>query len=99
MFKPKYNAVVVKELELQEETYGNIFVANMDETTNRKAKVLAVGPGNITLMGETVPVQTKVGEIVILPTAGFTKFSHKGEEYLIGKENELLTEIKEEDNE
>ena len=36
----------------------------------------------------------KVGDIVVLPTMGFTKFEYEGETYWIGKENEVLAKIK-----
>jgi hypothetical protein len=35
-----------------------------------------------------------VGDIVILPTMGFTKFEYEGVSYFIGKENEVLAKIK-----
>jgi co-chaperonin GroES (HSP10) len=43
--------------------------------------------------GEFLPTSTQVGEIVILPAMGFTKLEHKGEEYFIGAENQILAEV------
>jgi len=33
------------------------------------------------------------GDVVVLPTMGFTKFEYKGQEYWIGKENDVLAKI------
>jgi len=45
-------------------------------------------------MGHFVSTTLNEGDIVVLPTMGFTKFEYEGEEYWIGKENEVLAKIK-----
>ena len=35
-----------------------------------------------------------MGDEVVLPTQGFTKLEHKGEEYYIGPENQVLAKVK-----
>ena len=35
----------------------------------------------------------QVNDIVVLPSLGFTKFEYDGEEYWIGKENDILAKI------
>lgn len=92
--KAKFDAVIVKPLKKKEQQHGNIIVPDIDKQSNEKAEVVAVGPGARTVLtGELIPTETKVGEIVILPTMGFTKFNHDGETYYVGKEKELLAEI------
>ena len=39
---------------------------------------------------------SKVGDIVILPTQGFTKLQHDGEDYYVGPENQILARVKKE---
>jgi co-chaperonin GroES (HSP10) len=93
MIEALYNAVVVKPVELEETMYGNIVVPDLGNETNKTAEVTAVGPG-YTAMGNTfIPTQLKEGDIVVLPTMGFTKFEYEGQEYWIGKENEVLAKI------
>jgi co-chaperonin GroES (HSP10) len=41
-----FNAVIVKPLENDEQTYGSIVVPNLGEETNKRAEVIAVGPGH-----------------------------------------------------
>jgi len=88
-----YNAVVVKELESQETTYGSIIVPDMENDTNKIVEVVAVGTGHYSLTGDLIPTQLKPGDIVVLPTMGFTRFQHEGNEYFVGKENEILAKI------
>jgi len=92
--KAKYDAVIVKPIVREETTYGNIIVPDLGKEKNEIGEVTAVGPGKPSAMtGELIPTTTEVGRVVILPTMGFTKFSYNGEDYYIGKEQELLAEI------
>jgi chaperonin GroES len=91
--KAKFDAVIVKPLEEQETTYGSIIVPDLDKDRNVHGEVVAVGPGKWTVAGQFLKTETEVGTIVILPTQGFTKLEHKGEEYFIGAENQILAEV------
>ena len=95
--KAKFDAVIVQPLEEQEETYGSIIVPDAGKDRNVHGKVIAVGPGKHTVTGEFIETTTKIGEIVVLPTMGFTKLQHKGDEYFIGAENQILAEVIQED--
>ena len=88
-----YNAVIVKPVEVEETMYGNIVVPDLGNETNKTGQVVAVGPGHTVMGGNFIPTQLQVDEIVVLPTLGFTKFEYDGEEYWIGKENEVLAKI------
>jgi len=45
-------------------------------------------------MGHFIESYLKVGDEVVLPTQGFIKLEHKGEEYYIGPENQVLAKVK-----
>ena len=91
-----FNAVIVKPIEAEEETYGSIVVPDMGKDKNERGEVISVGPGQFTISGTFVETQTKVGDIVVLPTQGFTRLEHDGEEYYVGPENQILAKIKSE---
>jgi co-chaperonin GroES (HSP10) len=93
MIKALYNAVVVKPVEIEETRYGNIVVPDLGNETNKTGEVVAVGPGHVIPGGNFVATQLQQGDIVVLPTMGFTKFEYEGETYWIGKENEVLAKI------
>jgi chaperonin GroES len=88
-----FDAVIVKPQELEETTYGSIIVPDIGKDRNEHGTVVAVGPGRPTIMGEFLPTTVKIGDKVVLPTVGFTKLQHLGDEYYIGPENQILAKI------
>tara|TARA_R110000823_G_scaffold177096_1_gene309637 strand:- start:156 stop:446 length:291 start_codon:yes stop_codon:yes gene_type:complete len=88
-----FNAVIVKPLEEEETNYGSIIVPDMGNEKNQMGEIVSVGPGQSTLMGSFLPTQSKVGDIVVLPTQGFTKLPYEGEEYWVGPENQILAKV------
>ncbi len=88
-----FNAVIVKPIETQETTVGNIIVPDLGKEKNETGLVISVGPGQSTLTGDFIATTLKVGEKVILPTQGFTKLPFDGEEYYVGPENQILAKI------
>jgi chaperonin GroES len=92
-----FDAVIVKPIETEETSYGNIIVPDLGKEKNEIGEVIAVGPGKPTFTNEFIPTVIKVGDKVILPTMGFTKLPYDGEEYYIGKETEILAKIKDDE--
>ena len=88
-----YNAVIVKPIEAEEETYGNIIVPDLGKETNEIGEVVSVGPGRYSTNGSILPTKLKVGDKVVLPTQGFTKLPFDGEEYYVGPENQVLARV------
>lgn len=88
-----FNAIIVKPVELEETMYGNIIVPDLGKEKNQTADVIAVGPGHYSVTGTFINTVLSVGDTVILPTMGFTRFEWEGEEYYIGKENDILAKI------
>ena len=93
MIEALFNAVIVQPIELEETTYGNIVVPDLGNEKNKTGRVISVGPGVISYEGVLIPTVLKPGDVVVLPTMTFTKFEYKGEEYLIGRENDILAKI------
>jgi len=88
-----FDAVIVKPIEAEETTYGGIIVPDLGKEKNETGEVIAVGPGRYTISGKLLPTQLKTGDIVVLPTMGFTKLPYNGEEYYVGPENSVLAKI------
>jgi chaperonin GroES len=89
-----FDAVIVKPQEEEETTYGSIVVPDLGKDRNEHGTVVAVGPGRHVGGIGFVETEIKIGDKVILPTIGFTKLEHKGDEYYIGQENQILARIK-----
>ena len=91
-----FDAVIVKPIEAEETTFGNIIVPDLGKEKNEMGTVVAIGPGKPTITGEFISTNLKVGDRVVLPTMGFTKLPYNGEEYYVGPENQILAKIKSE---
>jgi chaperonin GroES len=92
-----FDAVIVKPLENDETMYGGIFIPDAGKDRNEQGTVVAVGPGREVAGVGFVATQIKIGDVVILPTMGFSRLQFDNEEYYIGNENQILARIKKED--
>ena len=88
-----YNAVIVKPKELETQRKGNIIVADLGNEKNKTMEVVAVGPGHYVAGSGFINTTVQEGDVVVIPTMGFTRFDFEGEEYFIGPENQLLAKI------
>ena len=88
-----YNAVIVKPVEVEDTVHGNIIVPDLGEEKNKLAEVISVGPGHYSATGTFLETTLKEGDIIILPTMGFSKLEFEGEEYWLGPENQVLGKI------
>lgn len=88
-----YNAVIVKPMEAEETSYGGIIVPDLGNEKNKLGKVVAIGDGYYSVTGHYIETVLNVGDIIILPTMGFSKLEHEGEEYWIGPENQVLGKL------
>ena len=88
-----FDAVIVKPIESEESTYGNIIVPDLGKEKNELGTVVAVGPGKPTITGEFISTILQIGDKVVLPTMGFTKLPYDGEEFYVGPENQVLAKV------
>jgi len=88
-----FNAIIVKPIEVEETKYGNIVVPDLGSEKNKTAEVISVGKGYISHYGKFISTTLQKGDIVVLPALGFSKFEYEGQEYWIGKENDVLAKI------
>jgi len=88
-----FNAVIVKPAESEEKMYGNIVIPDLASEKNKLGEVVSVGPGTEVFGIGFVASRLKVGDLVVLPSLGFTRFDYEGNEYFIGKENDILAKI------
>lgn len=89
-----FDAVIIKPIETEETMYGSIVIPDAGKDRNEHGTVIAVGPGTYTVTGTFLETEIKVGDVVILPTMGFSKLQHDGDEYYIGNEKQILARVK-----
>ena len=88
-----FDAVIIKPLDEEETQFGSIFIPDAGKDRNEQGTVVAVGPG-VEMAGiGFIPTNVKVGDVVVLPTMGFSKLQFEGDEYYIGNERQILAKI------
>ena len=92
-----FDAVIIKPLDEEETQFGSIFIPDAGKDRNEQGTVVAVGPGVEYAGIGFVPTQLKVGDVVVLPTMGFSKLQFEGDDYYIGNEKQILAKITKDD--
>lgn len=88
--KPMADRVLVKPIEREEVTRGGIVVPDTAKEKPQEGKVLAVGDGRLSEDGKRIPLDVKVGDIVIFAKYGGTEIKIDGEELIILRESDIL---------
>jgi chaperonin GroES len=88
--QPLGDRIVVKPVEKEEVTKGGIVLPDTVKERPQEGKVLAVGPGKMTDDGKRVPMDVKVGDIVIYAKYGGTEIKEEDEELIILRESDIL---------
>ena len=88
--KPLSNRVVLKNVEAEETTKAGIILPGSAKEKPQMAEVIAIGPGEV-VDGKIVPMTVKVGNKVITSKYSGTEVKLDGEEYIIVKEDDILS--------
>ena len=89
--KPLADRVVIEPLEGEEITAGGIVLPETAKEKPQKGTVLAVGPGKKADDGTIVPIDVKVGDVVIYAKYGGTEVKlGSGQEVLVVRESDIL---------
>ena len=95
---PQNDRVLIKPIEEHDMMYGNIIVPDMGKEKPEIGEVIAVGKGRMSEFGTFIPVNSKVGDIVLVPKIGSIRVDFYGEEYYITPDKEILATVKETEN-
>lgn len=88
--RPLGDKVLVKRIEAESQTRTGIYLPESAKEKPQEAKVLAVGEGKTLDSGQTVPMQVKVGDTVLLGKWGGTEIKLNDDELLIVGQDEIL---------
>jgi chaperonin GroES len=92
--KPLFDNVVVKPAKAEEQTKSGIFLPDTAKEKPQKGEIVAVGEGRWDDEGEKrVPLDVKVGDIVIYKEWGKTSIKVDGEEYFIMSQGDILAVV------
>ena len=88
--KPLGSRVLVEPLEQEEVTAGGIVLPDTAKEKPQKGTVLSVGPGDRDDTGKYIPMDVKVGDVVLFAKYGGTEIKIEGKKLLILRESDIL---------
>ena len=89
-FRPLHDRVLIEVLDSEEKTAGGIIIPDTAKEKPQEGKVVAVGSGTRTEDGKIIPMDVKVGDLVLFGKWSGTEVKMNGEEYLIMKESDIM---------
>ena len=91
--KPLEDRIVIKQVEAEQTTASGLVIPDTAKEKPQEGTVLAVGPGRIDDKGNRVPIDVKVGDVVLYSKYGGTEVKYGGEEYLVLSARDVLAVI------
>ena len=81
--KPLHDRVLVRRLEQEEKTAGGIIIPDTAKEKPQMGEVIAAGGGARDDSGKIVPLDVKVGDVVLFTKWGGTEVKIEGEDLLV----------------
>lgn len=91
--KPLEDRIVVQINEAETTTASGLVIPDSAKEKPQEATVMAVGEGRFDESGKRVPMDVKVGDVVVFSKYGGTEIKYKGEEYLILSQRDVLAVV------
>jgi chaperonin GroES len=88
--RPLHDRVIVQRLEQEEKSAGGIIIPDAAKEKPIQGEVIAVGPGGRDETGKKIPMDVKVGDIVLFGKWGGTEVKLDGEDFLVLKESDII---------
>jgi chaperonin GroES len=92
--KPLSDHIILEPIKEEMVTEAGIILPETAEREKpQKGKVVAVGPGRMKDDGTRIPVEVKVGDIVIFHQYGPSEIKIDKKDYLVAKEDDIIAII------
>src|SRR5882757_5037448 len=89
-FRPLHDRVVVKRIDAETKTTGGIIIPDTAKEKPSQGQIVAVGKGGRDETGKLIPIDLKVGDIVLFGKWSGTEVKIDGTEVLIMKESDIM---------
>jgi chaperonin GroES len=94
VIKPLEDRIVVSPLDAEQTTASGLVIPDTAKEKPQEGEVVAVGPGRFDDAGtKRVPMDVKVGDVVLYSKYGGTEVKYAGEEYLVLSARDVLAVI------
>lgn len=89
-FKPLFDNVLIKPEDAQTKTASGIILPDSAKEKPQIGTIMAVGTGQITPEGKTLPMVVKVGQKIMYKKWGGNEVKVNGEEWMLVEQKDIL---------
>jgi chaperonin GroES len=89
-FRPLNDRVVVKRIAAEDKTASGIIIPDTAKEKPSQGEVVAVGPGGRDEAGQVIPMDLKIGDLVLFGKWSGTEIKIDGAELLIMNESDIM---------
>jgi chaperonin GroES len=91
--KPLEDRILVQPLEAEQITASGLVIPDTAKEKPQEGKVVATGPGRTDDNGKRIPIDVKVGDIVIFSKYGGTEVKYDNTDYLLLNARDILAVV------
>ena len=91
--KPLEDRIVIRQVEAEQTTASGLVIPDTAKEKPQEGEVIAVGPGRVDDKGNRIPVDVKVGDVVIYSRYGVTEVKYEGQEFQILSSRDVLAVV------
>lgn len=91
--RPLQDRIIVKRVEEETMTAGGLFIPETAKEKPQRGEIVAVGNGKKTEDGKVLPLDVKVGDIVLFGKYAGTEVKVDGNDYLMMREDDILAVV------
>ena len=91
--KPLEDRIVIRQVEAEQTTASGLVIPDTAKEKPQEGEVIAVGPGRVDDKGNRIPVDVKVGDVVIYSRYGGTEVKDDGQEFQILSSRDVLAVV------
>ena len=91
--KPLEDRIVIRQVEAEQTTASGLVIPDTAKEKPQEGEVIAVGPGRVDDNGNRIPVDVKVGDVVIYSRYGGTEVKYDGQEIQILSSRDVLAVV------
>jgi len=91
--RPLQDRIIVKRVEEETKTAGGLFIPETAKEKPQRGKIVAAGNGKKTEDGKVMPLDVKIGDVVLFGKYAGTEVKVDGEDYLMMREDDILAVV------
>ena len=91
--KPLEDRIVIRQVEAEQTTASGLVIPDTAKEKPQEGEVIAVGPGRVDDNGNRIPVDVKVGDVVIYSRYAGTEVKYEGQEFQILSSRDVLAVV------